>query len=864
MRSIYSFGLLVALILTGCSDHHFITDRACREKVEVQFVKQKELAKNRSSQLFSVFDQKLAARETEALKFLYAYSSLSDLADYDGEFFLQNVRASFAARDTFSWGKAVPEKIFRHFVLPVRVNNENLDTSRRVFFAELKDRIKKLPMKEAVLEVNHWCHEKVTYRGSDGRTSSPLASVKTAWGRCGEESTFTVAALRSVGIPARQCYTPRWAHSDDNHAWVEVWVDGKWHYIGACEPDAGLDLAWFTKPAKRAMLVNTTVFGDYEGPEDVLQKDPLFTRINVLENYAPVKRVFARVIDAGNRNIDGATVEFQLYNYAEFYPLFKTVTGNDGLCSVKAGYGDLLAWAAKDGKYGFQKLDVRKTDTVTIKLDRSAGQNYDLELDMVPPAEGELTTTVSEEAKKKNSERLAFEDGLRRSYEATFIDSIKSARFARLVNLNPDTLWLLFHKSLGNWRELTSFITQTPANKRALIFPLLESVSEKDLRDIDTAVLLDNFSYSEKYAPLSANRDDFNSYILSPRVDNEFLKPFKQYFQEKFDSGFIHGSRKNPLKIAEWIRTGIVLNNNANYSRAPITPIGVYELKVADGHSADICFVAICRSFGIPARLDPATKVPQYKLGEQWHDVYLFEKKQDAGRKGTLVLVNLPANDRKPEYTTQYTIEEFKDGFFSTLDYEGSPLVQKYPCTLEVPAGPCLMVTGNRLTSGTVLSKLSVFEVKAGETTTRSIEMRKNQLPLPEYGRIDPVLLNVRTAQEMILVWVDPDKEPTKHLLADLRLKKDAFGQWKGKFFMVLPSEELMNSFVKTEARMLPKVISYTSQSAFAVKPADIKRLHTGLKNLPVVVFVNKEGVINYISEGYRIGIGDELLSLIK
>ena len=73
-----------------------------------------------------------------------------------------------------------------------------------------------------------------------------------------------------------------------------------------------------------------------------------------------------------------------------------------------------------------------------------------------------------------------------------------------------------------------------------------------------------------------------------------------------------------------------------------------------------------------------------------------------------------------------------------------------------------------------------------------------------------------------------------------------------------------MNSFVKTEARMLPKVISYTSQSAFAVKPADIKRLHTGLKNLPVVVFVNKEGVINYISEGYRIGIGDELLSLIK
>ena len=52
------------------------------------------------------------------------------------------------------------------------------------------------------------------------RTSSPLQSAKTAFGRCGEESVFTVAALRTVGLPARQVYAPRWSHSDDNHAWV--------------------------------------------------------------------------------------------------------------------------------------------------------------------------------------------------------------------------------------------------------------------------------------------------------------------------------------------------------------------------------------------------------------------------------------------------------------------------------------------------------------------------------------------------------------------------------------------------------------------------------------------------------------------
>ena len=81
------------------------------------------------------------------------------------------------------------------------------------------------------------------------------------------ESTFTVAALRSIGIPARQVYTPRWAHTDDNHAWVEAWADGKWYFLGACEPEPVLNLAWFNEPASRAMLMHTRAFGDYEGPD---------------------------------------------------------------------------------------------------------------------------------------------------------------------------------------------------------------------------------------------------------------------------------------------------------------------------------------------------------------------------------------------------------------------------------------------------------------------------------------------------------------------------------------------------------------------------------------------------------------------
>ena len=188
---------------------------------------------------------------------------VSDVADYAPELYLSNVRSSLQARAEMPWGQTVPNDLFLHYVLPVRINNENLDTSRVTFYNELKDRVKGLSMADAILEVNHWCHEKVVYSPSDGRTMSPSACVRNAQGRCGEESTFTVAALRAVGIPARQVYTPRWAHTDDNHAWVEAWADGKWYYFGACVPEPVLNMGWFDGPSKRGMLMHTKVFGNY-------------------------------------------------------------------------------------------------------------------------------------------------------------------------------------------------------------------------------------------------------------------------------------------------------------------------------------------------------------------------------------------------------------------------------------------------------------------------------------------------------------------------------------------------------------------------------------------------------------------------
>ena len=864
-----TFGILLILSFISCRrGNHLILSPGFMSKVEEQFQKQKELARNRDKELFGIFKSDLTNPEKEALKFLYAYMPLSDLADYDGEFYLRNVRATLAARDTFPWGRTIPENLFLHFVLPIRVNNENMDSSRNVFFIEIKDRIKNLSMKDAALEVNHWCHEKVTYRGSDERTSAPLATLKNAYGRCGEESTFAVAALRAAGIPARQCYTPRWAHSDDNHAWVEVWIDGKWHYMGACEPEATLDLAWFTGPAKRAMLVNTNVFGDYEGPEDVLLRDTRYTRINVLSNYTNTKKIFVRVTGENNLPVDSASVEFQLYNYAEFYPLFRTTTGKDGLCSFRTGFGDLLVWAAKKDLSGYRKLTVASTDTLSIQLKSDNRKLRSEAYDFIPPPVQKAEGAPDDSAKAKNSKRLAFEDRLRADYESTFIDSSKTYRLAPNLNVNPDTLWTILHKSRGNWRGLIDFISSVPADKKQWIFPLLNAISEKDLHDITLEALNDNITDSGTYVPLTKDRELVIAYILSPRVDNEYIRPYKSYFQEKFEKDFILAGRKDPGKIISWIRNSIVIDEKANYGRAPITPAGVYDLKVSDPHSRDIFFVAVCRSFGIPARLETSTRIPQYYMNEKWNDAWFGNRPDEEGSRVELVVKNDKKNDRRPVYYTHFTIEKYKDGFYRSLDYENDPVLATFPCTVDVLPGDYLLVTGNRMADGSVLTNLTFFNVENNKPNEILIELRKNPAPPPVLGKIiDEMDFGKKICgsvisfarKGMIISWMDAEKEPSRHLAADLLLKRTELDKWNGTILLLFRSAKEKELFLKKNSKELPRhtrclVATDESLSLFA---GYIK--HKTGSDFPVVTFINSKGEVNYLSEGYRIGTLDEI-----
>lgn len=883
MNKKHLFTLLFTLLVwTSCNNQqHFITDAAYRAEVENDF--QAKQAALPNGDLFAVFNDQMTPEEREALTFMYAYMPIGDITDYSGDFYLKNIRSSFQARNEMPWGDSIPEDIFRHFVLPVRINNENLDESRMVFFDELKDRVKGLSLYDAVLEVNHWCHEKVIYTPSDGRTSSPLASVKTAYGRCGEESTFTVAALRSVGIPARQVYTPRWAHTDDNHAWVEAWVNGKWYFLGACEPEPVLNLGWFNGPAYRGMLMHTKVFGKYNGPEDVMERTDGYTEINVIDNYAPSAKAVITVTDANGKPVKDALVEFKIYNYAEFNSVARKKTDADGKCSLSAGKGDMLVWASKDGKFGYSKVSFGKDGEVTIALNKKPGDVETIALDIIPPVDGSIPAEVTPEQKEANAKRLLEEDAIRNKYVATFYTEEKAEALAKELGIDPMKTEDFMIGSRGNWMEIEKFLRETPAEKRAQAMALLDVVSAKDLRDTPASVFADHLNNT-----LAVQSEWSNEYIMNPRVANEFLTPYKSFFAANIEPSLAKQAVENPQALVDWVKNNVSINDALNAQRIPIMPMGVWKSRIADKGSRNIFFVAVARSLGIPARIEPVARKIQYFKDNAWVDVDFEAAVQTTAKQGKVIASYQPIKAlQDPKYYSHFTIAKvLPNGTLQTLNFERggnvdmglgdtwSGLLKK---PLSMDEGNYMLVTGTRMANGSVLAEIEFFNVEADKTTPIQLEMRESKDEIQVIGNFnsenkfkradngeETSLLATTGRGYYIVALLGSRQEPTNHAMRDIAAVKKELEDWGRGIVLLFPDEKGYKNFDPKEFGDLPGTITYGLDIDGAIQ----KEMATAMKlqnanTLPIFLIADTFNRVVFVSQGYTIGLGEQLMKVI-
>ena len=584
-----------------------------------------------------------------AMKYLYVTAPYSDLVNYIFEEIQDFASHGLFLYNTLDRVKELPEEMFLNYILDHRVNEEEILPCRSFFWNELKDRIEGKNAKDAAIEVNYWCAEEATYHSGDDRTLPALTVYRRGYGRCGEESVFLVNALRSVGIPARQVYVPRWSHCDDNHAWVELWCDGKWYFTGACEPLMILNKGWFTNASSRAMMVHSRLFDLFpaEG-EDVIGKEGAAVMLNQTARYARVKTVSVKVTDKEGAAVKGAQVQFLVLNMGEYFPIAKAETDEDGTVSLVIGLGSVRVLAFLPGMEGFAQadLDTRAQDEISLIL---TGETVEAEdwraVDVIAPVDTPVNPDMPTPEQKA--------EGTRRLNEANKIRKEKKENW-----VNP---------------EMTAFLAGE--DEKELRQAMVDVLSEKDHTDCVCNVLEEHLEYGKQYAKEfktksgtgkcgekemngadrftqgaeSANAECSNykaeksaaytratgaefgynlyiNYVLNPRVEDELLRPYRKgilsFFTEEQKAAF----HANPAEIWNYIQAHIIAYPDNERETVMETPYECLVSEIGTERSQKVLFVAIARTLGIPARLNPDNKVMEYWVKDQFVSVLKQQK----------------------------------------------------------------------------------------------------------------------------------------------------------------------------------------------------------------------------------------------
>lgn len=661
-----------------------------------------------------------------ALEYLYGTLPPDDVRFTPFEWLEEACAAALETRAANQYGVDIPEDIFAQYVLCTRVNNERAQKHRRFFAEKLKARVQGKSIADTALSVNLWCCEQVTYHSSDDRTEGPITAYLSGIGRCGEESAFAVCALRSVGIPARQVYSPWWSHCDDNHAWVEVYTGDGWHYMGACEPEYELDRGWFMAASRRAMLVHSRAFSGYTAEgiagEELIEKRGDAYLFNQIVRYTDTVELNISVV-RGNAPVCGARVHIQLLNMAAYRDIAVLTTDGEGRAQLRCGKGSIHISIEHNGAYFERDIDTSICTQVMCELGGFAqGQASGV---FRAPQSAPSNRTAADKAKQTEMKAaVANAASTRERRINAYYDEFTASHKCSEV-------WLSYIRAArGNADEIGAFLLSQGEADMPYALKMLQTISEKDMRDIDAATLM---YHMKRALPHRHGMDErtFIDYVLCPHIGTE--------------------------PICEWDADGIA---------------------ALDAESAA---VAKLRLSGTPARLSPVTGVAECMQNGKWEPL-------NAVPMGRLEL----AGDGLKQGES-WALARLAGGEYLPLNMGELPLCMDIPAgkyalmvTNRLPSGDQQYVAnrfelaeGERLGFTLVRPKAELSELLGHTALCDAIVYDKHGQAFP--------LASLCAGNAALIAFLQPGGEPTEHFLNELY---DAYERLSAvcRVVIVLPS----------------------------------------------------------------------------
>jgi hypothetical protein len=684
----------------------------------------------------------------------------ADLVQVSATDLFDDLKAALETREKFPWGRNLSQADFCRYVIPVRIDDEPLQRYRRWMMQKLAAAVKNCQTaEEAALEVNLWLGQRVTYQPTDWRDQGPLTTISCGFGRCGEETILLVAALRCVGLAARMVYVPFWAHCSDNHAWVEVRTETKWKYMGACEPDAALDRAWFDEPVLRAPVLLANV-GEVDSTELGAVKGRRLWQLNTTENYMTpchLKATFPKDWTAQDK------LSLAVFNYGGIRPILR-LEPSGGTPAVDIGIGDFVLLGLHNGKLFLQTITTHSGETLVVPADPAVGLPNEFTLCYPVP---------KRETRGPSSETWQWRLKMARSQlELAQKEKNEVPKWlADLAKPSDSTLshFLgIFQKAPGNADVLRKGYEGKSRAEQRLFVELLDCLSEKDLREIDAATLKDYFDGAvHALSRFESKVDSLRKYVISPRIGWEPTRPWRLSLEEamgKVPAGtFIERAKKVNALVAGKI--GMMDGVRA------VDPFTAWQAECISEKLAPALACGMLRIAGVPAHVTSGKEWVTFYNGEAWKPLYPAhpeqlgiakdeEKTRDWFEKPATVRLTCPGSVGKVDFEETFDLVRLVDGWpddraEAILDYE----IADSTATVKAVPGDYLLTWGLRNGRGDARVGERQIHLESGET-------HDEYLPLSRPPEAEVVVADTGTISVGIPFMADNDALALRDFMA--------------------------------------------------------------------------------------------------
>ena len=171
------------------------------------------------------------------------------------------------------------------------------------------------------------------------------------------------------------------------------------------------------------------------------------------------------------------------------------------------------------------------------------------------------------------------------------------------------------------------------------------------------------------------------------------------------------------------------------------------------------------------------------------------------------------------------------------------------------------------MANGSVLAEMSFFNVEPGKTSDIKLEMRESQDDVQVIGNFnsenkfkradngeETSLLATTGRGYYVVAVLGARQEPTNHAMRDIAAVKKDLEEWGRGMVLLFPDEKGFQNFDPKEFGELPTTITYG---------IDIDKTIQKANTLPIFIIADTFNRVVFVSQGYTIGLGDQLMKVI-